>query len=380
LLFLKRLITIIVVLITLTIYAVPAFANVGTPMVWFVSFHLLLGNLFIALFEAYLIKKFFKTHYLKTALFLIIANYVSCYAGLIIARYSTLLVIDVNLLNALGFIVTSTFLLILLTIVIEWPFFLLIFRKEQDRLLKSIKASIVAQMASYSILIVFSVLLSDISLITKVEYQKPSDFGIKLNCHIYYIAADGDIYKSDFQGNVEFATEDRLEKSERARLIATQKDQSNTCAISIYERENRTTRIVMDDIRCDYGHFHNSPTELLGAGDTWMNFGEVKFFDKNPYRVETHFWSAGFSVRKSKDNLFYLTLNTPIVAVDARNAMCVEKNILVYEALSNYLLFGESNQIYLLDVENLKSAMLAKGTGPALICENADQSAETNEP
>jgi len=58
-----------------------AYANAGTALMWAVGFHLLIGNLFIGIFEGYLLYRMFKAKRKYSVSIMIAANYFSMIAG-----------------------------------------------------------------------------------------------------------------------------------------------------------------------------------------------------------------------------------------------------------------------------------------------------------
>jgi len=110
----------------------PAYANAGTPIIWLLPIHLLIGNAVIGCIEALIISKLYKTKLLITALWMIIANYISCGVGFWLnAEY---LFNDVSIFNATRLILTAIITLIFLTTVVEWPFCYIVLRKKKNRL------------------------------------------------------------------------------------------------------------------------------------------------------------------------------------------------------------------------------------------------------
>ncbi|MGI4789857.1 MAG: hypothetical protein ACRYFS_13520 [Janthinobacterium lividum] len=65
---------------------VAAHADAGTPLIWAGMFHLVIFNFFIGLLEASVIAKVFHLPKLKTNAVIILANYFSMVAGLLLIR------------------------------------------------------------------------------------------------------------------------------------------------------------------------------------------------------------------------------------------------------------------------------------------------------
>ena len=71
------------ILLAAALLAVPsaAYANVGTPLMWALGFHLLLGNFLLGVFEGLLLAKIFSLPKGKCVALLVIANYLSAWFG-----------------------------------------------------------------------------------------------------------------------------------------------------------------------------------------------------------------------------------------------------------------------------------------------------------
>ena len=116
------------VVVTIVFLPVSAVADVGTPLVWGGGFHLFLGNAIIGLLEGSLLARVFCLPKRRCVLWLILANYLSAWIGMMLAshlfeKYAT----DIYTgLRVTWLLVALTYLL---TLVVEWPFVALCFRR-----------------------------------------------------------------------------------------------------------------------------------------------------------------------------------------------------------------------------------------------------------
>ncbi|MCA9441874.1 MAG: hypothetical protein KC964_13780, partial [Candidatus Omnitrophica bacterium] len=67
--------------ISLLVYAIPAHANMGTPLMWGTLLHLYIGNAFIGILEGLILAKLGGFGKTKSILTMIAANYVSALWG-----------------------------------------------------------------------------------------------------------------------------------------------------------------------------------------------------------------------------------------------------------------------------------------------------------
>lgn len=121
-----------------------AFANAGSPMVWFGVFHLLVVNGIIGIIESRLLLKYKLVN--KTGL-IILGNYISMFVGLYcVAPYFTNNIYHINFWSGESFIYHSSyvsdwiitfligfFLSFITTLVIEYPFFYFSLKNKADR-------------------------------------------------------------------------------------------------------------------------------------------------------------------------------------------------------------------------------------------------------
>jgi hypothetical protein len=177
-------------------WPVWARADAGTPLVWGSVFHLLLGNALIGLFEGWLLARVFHLPKRHCIWLLILANYLSAWIGVTLTsylfhEYAT----DIySGWRVTWMLVAATYFL---TLVVEWPFVALCFRKAPQWLPSSIKGSLLIQSASYLLLFGGYWLLSDTSLYTGMQVVTEERMSAPNGVVIFFISsADGDVYRS----------------------------------------------------------------------------------------------------------------------------------------------------------------------------------------
>lgn len=115
------------------------------------AFHLFLGNALIGLFEGWLLARAFELPKRRCAWSLVLANYLSAWVGLglmpfFFHKYGVDIYTGLRVTWAL---VAATYLL---TLLLEWPFVTLCFRKAPGWFPRSVKGSLLIQSASYILL------------------------------------------------------------------------------------------------------------------------------------------------------------------------------------------------------------------------------------
>jgi hypothetical protein len=209
--------------VAVVLWPISALADVGTPLVWGSIFHLFIGNALIGLFEGWLLARFFGLLRRRCTGFLILANYLSAWVGMMLMsflfnRYAT----DINSgLRVTWLLVVASYLL---TLLIEWPFVALCFRGTPRWFTGSIKGSLLVQSASYVLLFGGYWLLSGTSLYTGMRVVSPDQIAAPPGIVMFFISrADGDVYRSELGSftdtkvaelNSTNSGEDRLELKE----------------------------------------------------------------------------------------------------------------------------------------------------------------------
>ena len=136
-----------------------AWANGGTALFTASMFHLLYGNALLGIIEAWVVGMLFGLPFRGSVGPLIAANYFSAFLGVGLVQHlslsdsftSFLLKHDVFfwLPRLMCVLVVLTFLI---TVVLEWPFFCWVLRRQEKTVGRSLLASVVAQSLSYSLL------------------------------------------------------------------------------------------------------------------------------------------------------------------------------------------------------------------------------------
>jgi hypothetical protein len=171
-----RLTNIVLLIATATLlYAPMAHANAGTPYVMRSVLTLAFGNIFIGIGEALILRLLNRAIKLRYAIpVLIAANYASMFCGLLIKNSIGLLITEVLgmplLWIAPQLMVLAFFLLYAISIVLEWPFFWLMVRKQPSVKWGSLRPCVIAQTASYALLLLWFLPTSTFSMYTDFEW------------------------------------------------------------------------------------------------------------------------------------------------------------------------------------------------------------------
>jgi hypothetical protein len=173
----------------------PIFMSAGADRVSVA--YLVVGNLVAALFESFAIAKVFRTPFKRTLLWMILANYVSTFVGYVsmdcmIRIAGPLLFPDIPYNLPFVFIVLlgSSFVF---AVLYEWPFLIKLFNQRKSAIKTALRASLLAQIISYSILVPCYLYSADT---TWFQHMHRDALFIKSeHVVVYYIDPSGSICK-----------------------------------------------------------------------------------------------------------------------------------------------------------------------------------------
>ncbi|MEN6451800.1 MAG: hypothetical protein ABFC96_15020 [Thermoguttaceae bacterium] len=355
--------------LALALYPSMAYANAGTPLMWAGMLHLVFGNFFIGVGEGLLLALLFRRPKLACMGVMILANYFSAWVGMLfIEAVSQRLQADLDLYNTWQWIWRLVAVTYVFTLLLEWPFVALCFRKSERWFRKSVWASLIVQSASYLVLFGWYWSASGTTLYTEMAIVQPSQLSLPDGVTLYYIAdSDGDVYAWS-AGQPESKRISELGScGQNDRLFAEESTKERG-------RWDLVARLqTADPKEADYkvllrGLTATAATETIHryrtderAVATWGNLGDVPRLGagaKSDWTFDTGFYSVeGLCGKNAKDGRrLRFSLETPFVQWSVRNAVQLPGDFVVFQ-LGN-------NQICILDPNTRRVALLAKGRGP----------------
>lgn len=173
-----------------------AFADAGTPLMWTAAMHLFFGNAVIGIAEGLLISLVFHTKKRSAILIMILANYCSMIGGMmLIPSFYEMLNCDRQPLpftHLPAILWEMALLTFVATLILEWLFCLWIFSRQKNALKKSILANLLAQSASYAVLVPLYLYSSiGVGLVKDLQVDQTVVTAQPERGTIYFIAPDG---------------------------------------------------------------------------------------------------------------------------------------------------------------------------------------------
>jgi hypothetical protein len=349
-------------------------ADVGTPLMWAGMLHLLIGNFFIGILEGLLLAIIFKLPKMKAMGILILANHFSAWVGSFVCA-AIINHISINLGNAWTVFWLMVLFTYILTLFIEFPFVLFLFRRDTQWRRKSIQGSLIIQTASYVLLFGWYWLASGTSLYTNNHVVTIASMTLPKNVSVYYIATDdGDVYKISLSAPGTTKVFDLSSKNKNDRLYtsiacidSTKWDLMVRQETEVYSKPNMVP--VLYNCAFTVASTRDMEEKYLAQNNTWMNFGIIPKLGTattSSWEFHSGFWAieglTGKIIGSEKETYFF-SYETPFGLYWVRNATHLPTDKLLLQ-------LGD-NQICVYDPIRRQIALLAKGRGPVAVIEDS---------
>ena len=356
----------------------------------------------------------FRTGIFRIFISMIAANITSAYFGMLFVKsqYPTQIMGDVTIESLRSVFWTMVCVTFVLTMIIEFPFFLAALYRWKWLIPKALAATAFVHCISYSLLFFFYGGTDSISMVTELEVVPASNFEMKEDYDLYYISPDGKhVLRSNLDGTGKhiFATldidgiPDRLcacprkiieESPERTGKSRHRMIQSicwesgfDLFVLMNFHEVNETHLLLADfspyaavDLR-DGAYRH--PCDRVTAAD----FGFFRSFcDTKNWEFESDYWGRltvfgikqGYKAyttarndaemrtqaRYDKDRGFGCGVHTPFMQWQIRNGSHIAGDYAVFK-------LGK-DQICILDPEKKRIALIARGFGPVVAKPHAE--------
>jgi hypothetical protein len=379
----------------------PCFADAGTPLMWATTLHLFIGNAFIGLLEGLLIAKYFSIKFWRTALLcvlMVIANYVSSFAGLACIPYlETTLFDSYNWLSHLPTVFWQLVaLLFVITVFIEWPFVFFGFPPGKGRLRKSLLASLLAQSCSYGLLIPSYAMLSTTSLITESKFSQSLDFSKNKSAYVYFLRnEDHSLYRARLDGSKPECISKNV--PERMNAICTYHSKNGWLICACFDPGRKVGEVepllkILNPTatRLDgylpsnsYGRIpaaivdltsppppdidQNLETQSLPTWNIyWAYGGEI------PYFSQSGIYISPWKPLRSKKDEYYLALDTPLLQLWCQHVSLLPGDQLVFD-IGMLPFCSYKHDIVIYDLHSKKLASVALGHSPIVLLDGATE-------
>ena len=334
-----------------------AYANMGTSLMLGTFLHLVFGNLVIGIIEGLVIIALFKIRSIKVVLLMIAANYFSMIIGGLgvsvlgntYERFATIY----NFFPILLVMITTSYLL---TILLEWPFVFLIFRKQENKAKRSFWASAIVQTISYALLIPYYLSVSWTNPLQDIHIDKSLSFAPKKNIWIYYISEkDKCVFKVKPDGSENKKIRVNPIVNENAKLfLDLSEDNSYFDLLAGIDIDEKTNEIIVPHIaRVFYSPEHDSIF-------SWIT--DLRPSSQRVWEIDATFLaSLGFkAINKETNAQLHLAMETPFLTWPVRMTTILPNDQVVFQL---------GTQIIILDLNTRKIGLITKGYSPVVVKE-----------
>jgi hypothetical protein len=352
-------------ILALALFPSTAFANAGTPLMWASMLHLVFGNAIIGLIEGLMLGSIFKCSKRKSVLILIVANYVSAWAGgFLVAGYLPSLA-DMTIQNVKYWFLVFVAVAFVITLFIEFPFFWFALRARDHSFRRSLIATPVIHGISYTLLIGWYWMASGTSMMTKLEVVTAEEMQISEPFALFYISSEGDrVLRMNLDDSRSAKPISKVAAHHRNdRLFVRPRHASGFDLLVFLDSDDLGSGIeerVLEDFA------EQAPVEWRisegyseEAEGSWFNFGSVPLIGgESDWEIHTGFWPVGgvSGENERTGERFHFSLELPFAAWPVRNATHIPGDYVVAQ-------LGD-DQIFLLHPVSRRIALVARGKGP----------------
>jgi hypothetical protein len=331
---------------------------------WAGMLHMFFGNLIIGIGEGLILALLFKVGKLKSVLLLVAANYFSAWAGTFILHLLIVPALHLDIYNVLLFLWLLVIFTYLMTLVLEFPFVALVFRKDAKWFSKAVKGSLIIQTISYAVLFGWYWLASDASLVTDTEIVNPSEITLPGDVVIYYISPDHDkVYMRNLdEPGPSVIYEHRDNKLIGLILFASKSDPNRVDLEVSVETAGEDHSVVIKPAFVSRTSAPLNKTDGLSHQEAWRFVGNgLKLGDAIQSKWEFRLLplSGVWGRQVHTDKVFHLYFETFLEHWFIRSAILLPGDIMLFQ------LGGD--QICAYDIDGNKLALIARGDQPIAV-------------
>lgn len=346
----------------------PLLANAGTPLLWAAGFHLFVGNLILGIVEGLAVGLLFKRDRALCTALLIPANYISAWLGIVVLQAAVRQGLDLHPGNFQTWYWILAVCLYFFTLVLEWPFVAFCFWKAERWFLRSVLATLLVQTVSCFGLYAYYDSVSSRSLLSDLTLVPASEIAIPEDVAIYYIAQeDGDVYRIDANGSHErIMSLGSFRPSGRLTVEETMGKKSFNIIAHPFEYQEPDPDSVLVLSGLDEEHVPVQRSDEPVSGWQILNsIGPVPRLGaarNSDWKFNTGYWAIeGLRGEHKSGETFRVSLETLFGEWRICNATHLPGDLVVFQL--------DRQQVCLLDVDNRRLALLARGHGPIAVLE-----------
>jgi hypothetical protein len=354
------------VAITLSLVPAVARADAGTPLMWLGVFHLFIGNALIGVGEGLLIAFIFRARKLRAIAMMVVANYFSMLVGifligLVASRFEASIMGEEGFYRAVWALWLMGIGSWVLSVILEWPFCVWILREKPNRARKAILASLIAQTASYAVLVPLYLSAGSVDLYTKVKLDRSLEFARDVHATVYFInPKDGAICRICANGSgLKKILDAGLTKPDTRLFFRLSSDLANLDLWAAPVTNFASAALLLPGVSS--ASSTNVAREVeMGDAPHFYSVKDLRAYSQRDWQFQAGFWPVE-GLQASNNHTgesLHLALETPFVSFSMSCPTVMPSNVVVFAA---------NNQVLILDVDKRKIGLLAYGRGPAVV-------------
>ncbi|MGA2231103.1 MAG: hypothetical protein ABSH22_09410 [Tepidisphaeraceae bacterium] len=330
-------------------------ADAGSPLIWATLLQLTIGNYLLGVLETFVVRRVFGARGAGVSRWIIGANYVSAFVGLFLLSAASDQFVHwiggpLPVYHVRRILITLALLSFVLTILIEWPFYLLAMRGPGANWRRSFNASLVANAASYAVLAAWYWMASMAHF--GVTLVNATDMPANPTAQVFYLTPNGaDIYRLRLDGSAPMKFTSLRQPAPQGTLALAASKYDDRWQLGVQSDYDQAVRFVADigPCRAAVPPINSSvPTaDLQGqASPKWtalFNYPSGEF-----YAVDN----------RSKEWHFILAFDAPWMTWMAQGVAILPKDQMVFEL---------GGQIMWVDMSRGIAAAVAAGHGPVVV-------------
>jgi hypothetical protein len=331
---------------------------------WAAGLHLLFGNALIGLVEGLLLARFFKAPVGRSVGCMILANYVSGGAGVLLLDDKHLKLPEVTIANLKFWFCALTAVAFVITLVIEFPFIWLSLRTMPHAFRRSIRADLAIHAITYPLLFLIYWTFSGTSLLTRVSVVDVRSLVPSQDYDLYFITPDGKRVVKNRLGDTRQETVIEVSAPTRNDRLFAQKDAQEKYDLGLHLQhypDPESDKIIVRDFAARASLDCNIENGFTSPPDTWQNHGPASSLtDCSNWKYRTGFWPVqGIHGDNTKDgSRIHFSLETIFFQWAARNATHLQGDSVVFQ-------LGD-HQICIMHPPTHRIALVALGKGPVV--------------
>jgi hypothetical protein len=359
----------------LLLVCVPAvWANMGTPLMWTTGLHLLFGNALIGIGEGALIAALFRAGRPRYILICVAANYFSAWSGAfsldstwVRGTVMPWILGETPLYNVPRLLVLFTAASFVMSVILEWPFIGLALGQRPRRWRQAMLASLVAQTASYAVLVPLYIASSDVSLYKAVQIDRSLAFARGVPAWVYYIGPEGgDVWRVRLGGSERSKVRDIPRVGLQAKLLARRSAASAPWDLWVrwdtHSKENPLEAVVLTAFAAgqvsEFAGENEDDDEHLGGNVD----ADLRSTGARDWTVEGSAWSDGIWAKGGPgpaSNVRLGSLETPWLMWQVNKPVVLPGDLVVFSLLAH----GSPDQIVVVGLRERRIGLLARGSG-----------------